>query len=112
MAFNNATFTKCFSSLPHLDKKPVRGMSENVTLFSTVNGPDIVNGCSEFFTFLLVLYPISRLHTPISNVWPVFSHYFFIYLECTNSLFVCLFEIQIFTTARNVSNVLHSLMRP
>ena len=56
-------------------------MSENVRLFGVVNGAGIVNGHNEFFSFFLVLFPISSLLTPISSVWPVVSHHFFIALK-------------------------------
>ena len=43
-------------------------MSENLRWFGAVTGAGIVNGNSEFFSFLLVLRVISMLHTPISSV--------------------------------------------
>ena len=85
LAFNNATFAKCSSSM-HFAKKPVREMSENMRLFGAVNGAGIVNGHGKFFLFLLVFLLISALHTPISSVWPVVSHHFFIALKKEHSL--------------------------
>ena len=49
-------------------------------LLGTVDGAGIVNSNSECFSFLLVLLLISALHTPISSVWTVVSHHFFIAL--------------------------------
>ena len=43
-------------------------MSENVRWFGAVTGAGIVNGNSEFFSFLLVLDLIPALHTQISSV--------------------------------------------